>query len=967
MPLRFDLHPRDDPRDGAALVTFSKLKAGEYRREWQGTGAGRIVIRADDPEAQHLDPRGNQYVRVYDTDVSTTVPIGGFWTDPFELKAITEKGERELTIGGPGTLAYLDRAALWSHSYIGDDPFDDQWRFHNAGTGTTLGAMFARAVNECLSTQADDPGDQPDSPHPNDDDRTVYPLPDLTIDFDYSTDSASVAWPAFDNEFVGRVGESLLSIAQRMMALGLVVEMDPDTFVLSAYVSKGDDLTGAAWGSGVVRFQVPTDGTTATGNVKADSVRGGQASIRRSSLLVGSQDTYAKADDAGADIPWEGLYNAEPTADATALEAIGLAQLAAREDATDTARLRIAYGNAPSSGRYRPAQHFTTGDTVSIHSGGGSFDWTDAGLLVSGITWKIRKGGDDPDVWVDFGSSYRSFESREFKASGAMPAHTHPPNPRLCEPSLSALALSYASTNGNDLEFGYLGAGGEEVSLWRESVDGGPYPVALPGPTGGEPIWYLRDHTHGCRWTSVDYGPETPSSVFGTHQDHYRRVDNMDGTYSLQWNDGGTSDSGCDTVDGSFVDLRVTYTPGDGDCPEHVGYTCSVGTGTRAARCDHVHAHGLLDEAGTSLHGAHNITYDGSAVGSSADNVQDRLDELASGVSSSISIKHLLTAHPFPICAHRGDIGNDGDSGTSQPENTLEAIRQAVKKGAHLVEFDLYRDSDGVWQLMHDASVTRTTNGTGNVSSKTTAQMAALAIDGGYGYNASRHGTSLAVPTLDSVLDVLRPYDVGVYFHLKETTDAAGTVLAEKIVAEGFVERGIVLCDGGATQAAAVKAVASNLETAVLSGVLTTVEAEPDLDRLLARQDHPTSASVVNGHFPKPTDQYFEVTTHYGTDETSAIENAWTYGVRILMTNNLDTALRARERIVERSATLDAGGTVPIAQLPTGTTSSTVALGNHTHGAAGLVYLPLTTVVGGVPELVWDADDSLIPTGSTPS
>ena len=27
-----------------------------------------------------------------------------------------------------------------------------------------------------------------------------------------------------------------------------------------------------------------------------------------------------------------------------------------------------------------------------------------------------------------------------------------------------------------------------------------------------------------------------------------------------------------------------------------------------------------------------------------------------------------------------------------------------------------------------------------------------------------------------------------------------------------------------------------------------------------------------------------------------------------------------------------------------------------------LVWMPLTTVTGGVPELVWDADDSLIPT-----
>lgn len=35
--------------------------------------------------------------------------------------------------------------------------------------------------------------------------------------------------------------------------------------------------------------------------------------------------------------------------------------------------------------------------------------------------------------------------------------------------------------------------------------------------------------------------------------------------------------------------------------------------------------------------------------------------------------------------------------------------------------------------------------------------------------------------------------------------------------------------------------------------------------------------------------------------------------------------------------------------------------------ASGLIYLPLTTVVGGVPELVWDANNSLIPTGSIPT
>lgn len=54
-------------------------------------------------------------------------------------------------------------------------------------------------------------------------------------------------------------------------------------------------------------------------------------------------------------------------------------------------------------------------------------------------------------------------------------------------------------------------------------------------------------------------------------------------------------------------------------------------------------------------------------------------------------------------------------------------------------------------------------------------------------------------------------------------------------------------------------------------------------------------------------------------------------------------------------------GTPTNGQVPT----YDAGLGYHTPqtpGGAGGVWMPLTTVVGGVPELVWDANDSLIPT-----
>lgn len=60
------------------------------------------------------------------------------------------------------------------------------------------------------------------------------------------------------------------------------------------------------------------------------------------------------------------------------------------------------------------------------------------------------------------------------------------------------------------------------------------------------------------------------------------------------------------------------------------------------------------------------------------------------------------------VGAHRG-LAEDA------PENTLGAIRQAKTLGADSVEFDLEFTSDGVPVLMHDDTVDRTTDGSGNI------------------------------------------------------------------------------------------------------------------------------------------------------------------------------------------------------------------------------------------------------------
>ena len=80
------------------------------------------------------------------------------------------------------------------------------------------------------------------------------------------------------------------------------------------------------------------------------------------------------------------------------------------------------------------------------------------------------------------------------------------------------------------------------------------------------------------------------------------------------------------------------------------------------------------------------------------------------------------TSHPWlypALVAHRG-------GGTLAPENTVAAIRHGASMGYRGVEFDVMLARDAVPVLMHDDTVSRTTNGSGHVPELTFSELAAL-------------------------------------------------------------------------------------------------------------------------------------------------------------------------------------------------------------------------------------------------
>lgn len=96
------------------------------------------------------------------------------------------------------------------------------------------------------------------------------------------------------------------------------------------------------------------------------------------------------------------------------------------------------------------------------------------------------------------------------------------------------------------------------------------------------------------------------------------------------------------------------------------------------------------------------------------------------------------------VASHRGDWRNF-------PENSLEAIESAIKMGVDIVEIDLQRTKDGELILMHDATLDRTSTGTGMIVDTTFAYIKTLKLRNGCNIRTKHN-----VPTLREALKLAK-------------------------------------------------------------------------------------------------------------------------------------------------------------------------------------------------------------------
>jgi glycerophosphoryl diester phosphodiesterase len=107
-------------------------------------------------------------------------------------------------------------------------------------------------------------------------------------------------------------------------------------------------------------------------------------------------------------------------------------------------------------------------------------------------------------------------------------------------------------------------------------------------------------------------------------------------------------------------------------------------------------------------------------------------------------------------------IGHRGSAGTT-PENTLLSFREAFEGGARAIEFDVVLTRDGVPVVFHDATLDRTTTGSGPIHEHTLAELKAL--DAGSWKLPTFTGEP--IPTLEETLKLVREFDIIIDVELK--------------------------------------------------------------------------------------------------------------------------------------------------------------------------------------------------------
>lgn len=225
------------------------------------------------------------------------------------------------------------------------------------------------------------------------------------------------------------------------------------------------------------------------------------------------------------------------------------------------------------------------------------------------------------------------------------------------------------------------------------------------------------------------------------------------------------------------------------------------------------------------------------------------------------------------LCAHRGAM-------ETHPENTIPAYQAAAEAGAHMIEFDVWLTRDNGLAVLHDATVDRTTDGTGAIADLTLSDVRSL--DAG-SWKAPRFA-GLRIPTMDEALEVM-PRNVWLNVHLKGSPEL-GAAAARVIKRHKRLHQAFLACGHEMAEAA----------RKVVPEILIC-----NMDRQSNKWDYVDQTIVMNADFiqlRKPINDQFSAyckklsdngvrINYFGTDDPEELRRLFLAGIQFPLANDI--------------------------------------------------------------------------------
>ena len=155
------------------------------------------------------------------------------------------------------------------------------------------------------------------------------------------------------------------------------------------------------------------------------------------------------------------------------------------------------------------------------------------------------------------------------------------------------------------------------------------------------------------------------------------------------------------------------------------------------------------------------------------------LQSLAAQTTHADTILNDFYHHPehVLVAAHRS-------AHLVNPENSLPAIKDAIEIGADIIELDVRKTKDGVYVLLHDEKIDRTTTAKGEVSSYTFDQLSKIPL------LQNGQPTNERIPTFESALRAAKGHImVDIDFKLDSTEDAINVC---KLIREAGMQKQVL-------------------------------------------------------------------------------------------------------------------------------------------------------------------------------